>query len=267
MPDVRGRRPEVSASLAAVLERATAKETRNRYATAEEMVADLEQSLAIEAARSGEATGEATTVLKGLGQTADFVPLRLRNPTRYVVAGLLAAVLATVLVVALAGNTEQGSPGGAAPQGSGELRPVRLASGAAGDYDPPPGDGRESPTDVRNAIDGEGTTLWGTESYQSTTFSGLKPGVGLYVDAGSPVAARRLAIATSIPGWEAEVFASSRVPEDIGGWSRVGARTRVGRRAILPIDTRQRRFRYYLIWIVELPPGNKAAINELTLLR
>jgi len=278
MPDVRGRRPEVSASLAAVLERATTKETRNRYSTAEEMVAELEQSLAIEAARSGEAPGEATNVLKGLGQTADFVPLRLRNPTRYVVAGLLAAVLATVLVIALAGNTEQGSPGGAAPQGSGELRPVRLASTAAGDYDPPPGDGRESPTDVRNAIDGEQTTLWDTEGYESTTFSGLKPGVGLIVDAGSAVAARRLAIATSTPGWEAEVFASARVPEGIGGWSRVGARTRVGRRANLPIDTRQRRFRFYLVWIVELPatsragvtepPGRyRAAINELTLLR
>jgi hypothetical protein len=268
MPDVSGRRPEVSASLAAVVEHATAKETRNRYATAEQMVAELEQSLAIEAARSGEATGEATTVLKGLGQTADFVPLRLRNPARYVAAALLAVALTALAVAGLAGNTQQGTPGGAAPQGSGALQPVRLAARAARDYDPPPGDGQESRSQARNAIDGESPTLWDTEHYQSPVFSGLKRGVGLYVDAAAPVAARRLALQTDTPGWDAEVYAAATVPRDLSGWQLVGPRTRVGRRASLPIDTRGRRFRFYLVWIVKLPaPGNKAEINELTLLR
>src|SRR3954469_25136744 len=45
LPDVQAARPEVSAALAAVIERATAKETRNRYATAAEMVLDLERAL------------------------------------------------------------------------------------------------------------------------------------------------------------------------------------------------------------------------------
>src|SRR4051794_36503731 len=58
MPDVQRVRPEVSAALGAVIERATTKERRNRYASAEEMSWDLEQALAIEAARRGEATGE-----------------------------------------------------------------------------------------------------------------------------------------------------------------------------------------------------------------
>src|ERR671925_751397 len=51
LPDVQRRRPEISASLAAVVERATAKETRNRYTTVDELVHDLEEVLAIEAAR------------------------------------------------------------------------------------------------------------------------------------------------------------------------------------------------------------------------
>src|SRR5205807_2372936 len=46
MPDVQLSRPEVSAALAAIIERATAKERGNRYTTAAEMVADLEQALA-----------------------------------------------------------------------------------------------------------------------------------------------------------------------------------------------------------------------------
>ena len=83
MPDVQRLRPEISAALAAVVERATAKETANRYATVEEMVHDLEQVLGIEAARTGEATGEATTILRSLpGDTGDFAPERLRHPRR-----------------------------------------------------------------------------------------------------------------------------------------------------------------------------------------
>src|ERR671931_119641 len=72
MPDVQRVRPEISAALAVVVERATAKETANRYRTVSEMVRDLEEVLAIEVARSGGTSGEATAVLRGLpGDTAE----------------------------------------------------------------------------------------------------------------------------------------------------------------------------------------------------
>src|ERR671924_70628 len=53
MPDVQARRPEVSAAVAAVVDRATTKDPRDRYATVAEMVRDLEQTLQVEAARRG----------------------------------------------------------------------------------------------------------------------------------------------------------------------------------------------------------------------
>src|SRR3954449_6656403 len=91
LPDVQRRRPEVSAALAAIMERATAKETRNRYRTVDEMVHDLEQVLAIEAARAGETSGEATAVLQALpGDTADYAPARLRRPRRTLILAALA---------------------------------------------------------------------------------------------------------------------------------------------------------------------------------
>src|SRR5829696_3929904 len=91
LPDVQRRRPEISASLAAVVERATAKETQNRYQNVGDMVHDLEEVLAIEAARTGQATGEATTVLQSLsGDTADFAPSRLRRPRRALAVTLFA---------------------------------------------------------------------------------------------------------------------------------------------------------------------------------
>ena len=268
MPDIRARRTGISASLAAVVERATAKETDNRYATAEEMVADLEETLAIEAARTGEAVGEATTVLRGLpSDTADFVPLRVRNHARYVAAAVLAVAAVAVIVALVATGAEQGTPGGAAPQGNRGLAPVRFASGAADDFDPA-GDGQESPAQTRNAIDGERQTLWDTERY-SGELAAQKPGVGLYVDAGTPVIARELDLISSMPGWEAEILAAggAEAPRNIEGWTRVAARRRFGRRTEVRLDTRGRAYRYYLVWIVALPPDARAAINEMTLLR
>src|SRR6185437_4650593 len=94
LPDVQIRRPEVSAALASVLERATAKDLTRRTPDAAALIADLEEALAIETARSGHATGEATTVLRSLrGSQRRRVPLRLRRS-----AGLLAGGALLVIV-------------------------------------------------------------------------------------------------------------------------------------------------------------------------
>jgi serine/threonine protein kinase len=66
LPDVQMRRPEVSSALAAVVDSATAKDLHRRYRTDTELIADLEDVLGIEAARSGQATGEATAVIRTL---------------------------------------------------------------------------------------------------------------------------------------------------------------------------------------------------------
>src|SRR5947199_311514 len=83
LPDVQALRPEMSARLAAIVERSTSKERRNRYADAGEMVEDLEQALAIEAARAGATNGEATSVLRALpADAAAYAPARLRARPR-----------------------------------------------------------------------------------------------------------------------------------------------------------------------------------------
>src|ERR687885_1457490 len=62
LPDLQRRRPQVSATLAAVLDRMTDHDLVRRYRDVPTLVADLEEALAIETARSGTATGEATAV-------------------------------------------------------------------------------------------------------------------------------------------------------------------------------------------------------------
>src|ERR671914_757567 len=106
LPDVQRRRPEISAALAAVVDRATAKEVDNRYGTVDEMVHDLEEVLAIEAARSGQATGEATTVLRSLSDdTADFAPQRLRHPRRRLLIIIAALAIAAATLAFFADRT------------------------------------------------------------------------------------------------------------------------------------------------------------------
>ncbi|MEJ7656039.1 MAG: protein kinase [Thermoleophilaceae bacterium] len=263
LPNVQVRRPEVSSTLAAVVEHATAKETGNRYRTIDDMVHDLEQALAIEAARSGHTTGgEATSVLRHLPpDSSSYAPTRLRRPARWLATAMLIGAAAAAALVVLASRTEQGTTGDA-DRGLPGLAPATLL--AANDYDPA-GDGEEHADETAQAIDDNRTTFWSTEGYRG----GLtKAGVGLYVDTGGPVAARRLSIVSPEPGFEAAVYAADDVPSQIGGWTRVAAPTTVGETARIRLDTRGRGFRNYLIWITRLPAGqSRASISEITLLR
>jgi serine/threonine-protein kinase len=266
VPDVQHLRPDVSASLAAVVEQATAKETQNRYASTVEMVEDLEHALAIEVARSGHAGGEATTVLRALrGDTADFVPLRLRRPRRVLVISLLAVVVTAALVVVLASRTERGTTGGAAPRAPAGLQAVRLDSDAVNDYDPESEDAEEHPDSVRNAIDGNTSTVWDTETYSGGLEGSDKSGVGLYVDAGRNRAARRLDLENSIDGWQGRVYAAQTVQEDISGWTPVSQPFTAGDTNEVELTLGGREFRYYLVWITDLDNG-QAGIAELSLL-
>jgi len=266
LPDLQRRRPEVSAALAGALEHAAAKETADRYPTIEDFVHDLEEVLAIEVARSGESTGEATSVLRALpGETADFVPIRLRNPRRWLVTVGAVLVLAGGAVAYFATRTERGAGPAATPRGGGLAR-VELDGDAAKDYDPQ-GDEQESSDATRNAIDGNRTTIWDTESYESDFQSLGKDGVGLYVDARSPVAARRLALTTPTPGFTASIYASNEVPGDIDGWRKVSQDATAEETTRVTVDTLDGRFRYYLLWISSLGENDKVEIQEMTLFR
>jgi hypothetical protein len=270
MPDIRARRPEISAALAAAVERATAKDRGQRYRSVGQMVDDLETVLAIEAARTGELGTQATSVLQRLpSDHAGLAPRRLRHPKRlFALAALgLAAVGATV--VFLAGRIEQGRTGAANPPGEANLERVTLSDDAIDDFDPPPGDGVESTEAVGNVIDELPQTVWNTETYQFQFGDpGQKQGVGLTIDAGEPVAARRLDLVATIPGWDAEVYGANELPTDLAGWGEpTGAASAVGEEQAIDLGTAGGANRYYLLWITRLPPEQRAEIAELTLRR
>ena len=212
VPDVQARRPEVSAATAAVVERATAADLAQRYPNAASMVADLEEALAIETARSGQVTGEVTSVLRTLPRRSRRrLPWRMRHPWRWAGSlALLGAVVAIALALA-AGHTHSGvGPDVPAKQG---LEPVRLSQTAAHDYNPF-GTGPEHPTQVSNVIDGDPNTTWSTEHYINDTLA-EKPGLGVYLDASPGVRARAIEIQTPTPGFTTAIYASSDFREGL----------------------------------------------------
>ncbi len=271
LPDVQAKRPEVSAALAAVLDTATAKRQEDRYADDAELIADLEDVLAIEAARSGSATGEVTSVLRTLPSRAQRrVPFRLRHPAILLGALMVIVAVAVVGIVFVANRAHHGS--GKLPQPAPKAAPtqVALCNTCAHDYNPLAlvGPKNQHPGEDGLAVDNLRSTAWTTEQY----YNGLqKAGVGLYVDASPGISAQSMVIDTATPGYSVVVYARRSTPDpavfDPGphGWVKVGAARSVRRTQTIPLTTQGVRYRYYLVWITDLGSHNQVAINEIAL--
>jgi len=269
LPDLAIRRPEVSAALAAVLDRATAKRVELRYTTVEELIADLEEVLFVETARAGQATGEATAVLRTLpAPKRERLPLRTRRSVGALVGLLVAATLAiAAILVFTASETAQrgtGQRGEERVPATPDVRVLSLGQRAATDFDPDGGDG-EHPEEADLVLDGDRGTTWSTERYEGGQLG--KPGVGVHVESAVPVRATRMTVDTETPGFTASVYAvEDGPPETLGGWTRVAEPRRVGESSRITLDTGGRRFRYYLLWITRLPDGEQSAeIGEIRL--
>ena len=253
LPDVQAKRPEASAAVASVVDRATTKDPRDRYGSVAEMVRDLEQTLEVEAARRGGTSGEATSVL-------DSVPSSRRRLGGHRRSGLgIAMGIVGILLIAAAaifGGENIHLGGNSSPPAGGTQ--VRLSTDAASEFDPPPGDGRETGTE-RLAVDTNPTgTAWASEHYDTQDFGGLKDGVGLAIDAGALVAARQISIKSPTTGYDAQIYESSSAPpSSLADWgqpvasiSNGGGTETVG----LPGKTAKS----YLIWITKLPQAKDA---------
>src|SRR5271170_5269727 len=165
VPDVQLARPEVSAATASVVDHAVAKDLGQHFADASEMAAALEEVLAIEASRAGQATGEVTTVLRTLPGTARRrLPWRMRHPVRWAFLLALVGVIVAGVLVAAANHAHRGNgppPGIVSKPGR---SPVFLGQNSAHGYNPF-GTGPEDPDQIGNVVDGDPNTTWTTEQY------------------------------------------------------------------------------------------------------
>ena len=259
LPDVQLRRPEVSAALAAVLDRATEKDLDERYPTRRRSSPTSRTRSRSRPPAPARLTGEATAIIRTLPERAQRrLPWRTRTGIGLLLAiaiGGLALVM--ILVVFAADNAERGTgtQRSLTPPPP-DLEAVSLGQRAAGDYDPA-GDDREHPEEVSFVLDGNKATTWSTETYAAGELQ--KGGVGIVVDAKPDVSAAQIQIATTTPGWDGEIYVApngdlpTTAPPD--GWERVGTVENASRTETVDLDTAGNRFRYYLVWITKLPAG------------
>ncbi len=268
LPDVQAKRPEVSAALASVLDRATAKRVEDRYGNDAELIADLEDVLGIETARAGSATGEATAVLKTLPNKAQRrVPLRVRRPalTALLVIAALALVGAGAIWLATRAHHGTGqlaqSPPPAAPH------QVQLCDTCAHAFNPQ-GTSPQNPNQAGYAIDNNPIDEWTTVTYYDHVL--LEQGIGIYVDAAPKTAVRDILILTSTPGWNAQFYATDSTPSPTawpGNWVQVGSQDNIHKNQTISLNTGGTPHRYWLVWITKLPPGGDHVGLKLALYR
>ena len=263
IPDVQKRRRDVSAALAAVVERATEKKPDKRYSDMNAMLADLENALEVEVARGGRSTGEATTVLD--------IPRRQRLvPSRRVsIAGILlvlAATAAALVIAALSGGGDkqrENTRRGGTPPGR-----LRGRTHRGPDFDPEGGDG-EHPDEVKLAIDGIPNTTWQTETYTAgpdLSLSG-KDGVGLIVEAAEPVEGQSSPSAPREGGWSADIYAAAAARRPTRRLGRADRR-RTQRRPPAHRAHPNGPAKDYLIWFTNLADaddGGRVEVSDVAL--
>jgi hypothetical protein len=269
MPDLQSRRPEASATLASVLDRMTDKDLRRRYPDAATLEADLEEALAIEAARSGHSTGEATAVLRTLPPSARRrLPFRLRHPLPVLAVVAVLAVAAVIVVLVLnegVDRAQRGTGAGDIDAPAGESV-VSVGRTSAEDFDPQGDDGEHS-DEAPFVVDRDAGTTWSTETYRDGLEGANKEGVGIYIDAKPGVEATRMEIQTTEPGWSAEIYGANgaQVPPDVSGWEQIGDVTMRRDKQRFRINEDGDSYRYYLVWLTSLPESQKVEISEIAL--
>jgi serine/threonine-protein kinase len=254
-PRVIDRRHDVPLRISNAVERAMAKDPRDRLPSMDDFVAELEACLA---GLGADPDADATHILPALPvpapQRRGREPER-RTPRRRgrLVVPLLALALAAA--AAVAGLVFLGSDDGDANgRGGSNGQPVRVSALSA--YDPD-GDNSEHDAEAANATDGDPATYWPTETYQSFT----KSGVGLVVDAGRAAELSQVVVVTEdTPGFRAEIRSgeSAQGPFD----TRISPSRPVNGRTVFRIDAAATRF--FVVWITELGPEGVAHVAEVT---
>ncbi len=174
-----------------------------------------------------------------------------------VVAGALFLVGGALFGLSLLLDSLSDSPGdggsAAADDSGASSGPVQVV--AAEDFDPYGDDKSEHPDEVAFAHDGDPSTAWETQEYNSTLEALGKPGVGLILDIGDARTLSGVELALLNAGADVEVRVapadSASAPADADAWQTVGT---VGDAAAdvtvdfdEPVETR-----FVLIWFTAL---------------
>jgi serine/threonine-protein kinase len=248
-PSVSDLRPDCPPRLDLVVQRAMAKRPEDRHASMEELVADLEASLAELDGYGGDESERTLVVPAAARRARGRGPRRRKRKAPGVLIALALLMLALAGAVYLLVDGVQNRRGGSSPPPPDS---VRLAAAAA--YDPEGGDG-EHDSEVSLATDGNAATFWRTENYTDFT----KSGVGIVVEAKPAAALDKLTVTTDSSGFPAKIRASNSPGS---GFVDVSGEEAVSGTTTFDLDTKDKAYRFYLVWL-KLPDGGTAHVNEV----
>jgi len=194
---------------------------------------------------------QAPGFLRHEGRWLDWTLLGVGLVAALVVVG---ASLSSKGLISLPGTHQPTNP--TAPQTTGQRAAVLPIAGVQA-YDPFGNPRTENDNDAPNAVDGNPQTEWRTSHYKrSPNFGGLKPGVGIVLDVGTPKQARQLDLQLLYGGSNVEVYGSDSVPSSFDGWAdhRLASVPDAQKDSTIDFSGNQS-FQYYLIWFTRLPPA------------
>lgn len=151
--------------------------------------------------------------------------------------------------------TQVGPPGG---------QPIAILSATGFD---PQGDNNEKNAQAARVYDGNPTTSWTSEGYNSTAFGGLpKKGVGVLLDLGQPTSVNQVAIDLAKGPVDLTVYASTTPGLD--GATAIGSATAASGHVELKAASTMPRAQYVIVWFTKLAPDApwfRASISEIVL--
>jgi eukaryotic-like serine/threonine-protein kinase len=250
-PPLRDTRPDVPPRVGAAVQRAMAKDPRDRFPTMAAFADELDGCLA---------ELQATQVLPGRRvPTRSPRKSRRRSSAWPIVLALVLLIAAGAVAGYLVLHKKTPVATGLHPN-SPVTGTLSLTATAFDPYGKPPG--QENNANAYKATDASPLTYWETEHYYSTFAALGKPGVGLVLDAKRPVTMRQLGVASQTPGYRAVIRAGDSPTGPFN--DVVSAPQTAGGRAIFSINTGSPH-EYYLLWITQLPPNQGSVrINDVT---
>jgi serine/threonine protein kinase len=256
VPSVRARRADVSPRVEALVQRAMAKDPRDRFQSMDELGAELQACLAAE-----DGSTEATLVVappkrSRRAKRAARPPAERPSvwPLLLLLAGLAVLAASFAVVFAFTGESPTTKISHLVDGGT-PSKPVHLAGVTA--YDPE-GDNQEEHNDeAKFATDGNPTTYWKTESYDGARLG--KSGVGVVLDAGSARKVSKVTVTTDTPGFKAEIESGS---SQTGTFKPVSKVLTVARTTTFSVKSTAAQ--YYVVWITDLGGNDSVHVNEVT---
>ncbi len=252
-------RAGIPRALEAVVLRAMARDPLARYASASDLAG----------------------ALQGVDLGDDAVPAVVRDPTPpagvapsfsqterswLVPAAVIVAAAVALLVVAVVLSRSDVGPNllrRPAGTDAAALSPVALSG--ARSFDPqgqPPVENEERTGAV---LDGDPSTTWRTDRYNTRAFGGLKNGLGIIVDLGADADVRRVKVASDTTGWSARIYVGTGDATDLAGWGEaVAEHGNIDGNATFELGEKGHNGRSVLVWLTKLGEDNRVTISAIT---